>query len=124
MTVACITETNTDDTPATRCMAFDPASSALAEGFDAQIEQVFRNLQAVAAAAGGGLQHAVKVTVFLDVVRQCAAPNDGNLSAGERGQRSLPLARGQPVKHCAEYLRIAKPIGRQKLTRMCEEHFL
>ena len=46
-------------------IGLDPASMTLAEGIDAQIHQVFRNLRAVAAAAGATLDDAVKVTVFL-----------------------------------------------------------
>jgi reactive intermediate/imine deaminase len=46
-------------------IALDPKSMTLAEGIDAQIHQVFRNLSAVAAAAGATLNDAVKVTVFL-----------------------------------------------------------
>jgi len=41
-----------------------PVSGQLVDGLDPQIEQVLRNLQAVAAAADGTLQHAVKVTVL------------------------------------------------------------
>lgn len=45
----------------------DPATMELVgEGnIDEQIEQVFRNLSAVAAAAGGSLQDVVKLNVFL-----------------------------------------------------------
>ncbi len=46
-------------------IGLDPKSMTLAESIDAQIQQVFRNLQAVAAAAGAKLDDAVKVTVFL-----------------------------------------------------------
>ena len=46
-------------------IGLDPSSMTLAESIDAQIHQVFRNLQAVAAAAGATLDDAVKVTVFL-----------------------------------------------------------
>jgi reactive intermediate/imine deaminase len=35
------------------------------EGMEAQIRQVFENLQEVAMAAGGGFEHVVKITVFL-----------------------------------------------------------
>ena len=34
-------------------------------GIEAQTEQVFRNLEAVLAAAGSGIEHVVKATVFL-----------------------------------------------------------
>ncbi len=45
----------------------DPATMELigTDDIDAQIEQVFRNLTAVAAAAGGSLQDVVKLNVFL-----------------------------------------------------------
>jgi len=44
----------------------DPATMQLVSGdIDAEIKRVFDNLKAVAAAAGGTLNHAVKVTVFL-----------------------------------------------------------
>lgn len=44
----------------------DPATGRLAEGgFEAQAHQVFRNLAAVARAAGSSLDQAVKVGVFL-----------------------------------------------------------
>lgn len=44
----------------------DPKSMELASSdFREQAEQVFRNLGAVAAAAGGSLDHCVKLTVYL-----------------------------------------------------------
>lgn len=44
----------------------DPATGALRSGdIDAQIAQVFANLEAVAEAAGGSLGHIVKLSVFL-----------------------------------------------------------
>lgn len=44
----------------------DPATMELvAESIDAEIRQVFRNLAAVAAAAGGGLGDVVKLNVYL-----------------------------------------------------------
>ena len=46
-------------------IGLEPATMTLAEGIDAQIDQVLRNLRAVAAAAGATLDDAVKVTVFL-----------------------------------------------------------
>ncbi len=46
-------------------IGLDPASMQLVEGIDAQIHQVFRNLSAVAAAAGGALADVVKLNVFL-----------------------------------------------------------
>jgi reactive intermediate/imine deaminase len=47
-------------------IALDPHSGQLVEGgIEAQAEQVFRNLQAVARASGGSLDDAVKLTLFL-----------------------------------------------------------
>jgi reactive intermediate/imine deaminase len=53
-----------------------PESMTLAEGIDAQIHQVFRNLQAVASAAGAALDGAVKVTVFLTDMGNFARVNE------------------------------------------------
>ena len=46
-------------------IGLDPRTMEMAEGFEAQAHQVFSNLRAVADAAGGTLDHAVKLTVFL-----------------------------------------------------------
>lgn len=46
-------------------IGLDPASMTLAEGLDAQAVRVFENLKAVAAAAGGSLDDAVRVTIYL-----------------------------------------------------------
>lgn len=46
-------------------IGLDPVSMQLVEGIDAQIHQAFRNLAAVAAAAGGSLGDVVKLNVFL-----------------------------------------------------------
>jgi reactive intermediate/imine deaminase len=47
-------------------IGLDPATGALVDGgIDAEIHRVFRNLAAVATAAGGTLADAVKLTVYL-----------------------------------------------------------
>ena len=46
-------------------IALDPATMEMVEGTREQIEQVFRNLAAVAAAAGGSLADVVKLNVYL-----------------------------------------------------------
>lgn len=47
-------------------IALDPANGSLVKGgIEAQVEQAFRNMQAVATAAGGSLAHCVKLTLFL-----------------------------------------------------------
>ena len=55
----------------------DPATMQLVSGdIDAEICRVFDNLGAVAAAAGGTLDHAVKVTVFLTDLSHFARVNE------------------------------------------------
>lgn len=47
-------------------IALDPVSGQLVEGgFEAQVDRAFRNLKAVAEAAGGTLGDVVKLTLFL-----------------------------------------------------------
>jgi reactive intermediate/imine deaminase len=58
-------------------IALDPASGQLVEGgFDAQVEQAFRNLKAVAQAAGGSLSDVVKLTLFLTDLAQFPRVNE------------------------------------------------
>jgi reactive intermediate/imine deaminase len=55
----------------------DPATMQMVEGgIDAQITRVFENLRAVATAAGGSLDDAVKVTVFLTDLANFARVNE------------------------------------------------
>src|SRR5687767_16018449 len=46
-------------------IGLDPGTMQLAEGIDGQTHRVFRNLAAVAAAAGLSLDHTVRMTVYL-----------------------------------------------------------
>jgi reactive intermediate/imine deaminase len=57
-------------------IGLEPATMTLAEGIEAQVHQVLRNLQAVAAAAGATLNDAVKVTVFLTDMGNFARVNE------------------------------------------------
>lgn len=57
-------------------IGLDPASMQLVEGIDAQIHRVFRNLQAVAAAAGGSLDDFSKVNIFLTDLGHFAKVNE------------------------------------------------
>ena len=58
-------------------IALEPAGGALVDGgLEAQVEQAFRNLQAVAAAAGGSLAHCVKLTLFLTDLAHFAKVNE------------------------------------------------
>ena len=54
----------------------DPATGELVDGdFEARARRVFGNMQAVAEAAGGSLDAAVKVTIFLTDLGRFAAVN-------------------------------------------------
>jgi reactive intermediate/imine deaminase len=48
----------------------------LTEGIEAQIQRVFQNLQAVAHEAGGNLDNAVKLTVYLTDLSHFARVNE------------------------------------------------
>jgi reactive intermediate/imine deaminase len=54
----------------------DPQTMQLVEGIDAQIRQVFENLQAIARAAGASLDDAVKVNVYLTDLTHFAKVNE------------------------------------------------
>ena len=57
-------------------IGLDPQSMQLVEGIEAQIQRVFENLSAVAVAAGGSLDHAVKLTVYLTDLAHFARVNE------------------------------------------------
>ena len=46
-------------------IGIDPKTGQMAEGMEAQLEQVFRNLTAVLEASGSSIDHVAKATVFL-----------------------------------------------------------
>ena len=57
-------------------IGLDPKTGQLGEGIENQTERVFRNLAAVATAAGGSLADAVKVTVYLADLAHYAKVNE------------------------------------------------
>jgi reactive intermediate/imine deaminase len=57
-------------------IGLDPANMQLAEGIEAQIDRVFRNLAAVASAAGLGLENSVRMTVYLTDLGHFAKVNE------------------------------------------------
>lgn len=57
-------------------IGLDPASGELREGFEAQAQQVFANLKAVADAAGGSLADAVKLNIYLTDLANFARVNE------------------------------------------------
>ncbi len=54
----------------------DPGTMEVVEGIEQQISQVFDNLSAVAAAAGGSLQDIVKLNIFLTDLGHFALVNE------------------------------------------------
>jgi len=57
-------------------IGLDPASMQMAEGIEAQAHRVFRNLAAIADAAGLSLDHAVRMTVYLTDLAHFARVNE------------------------------------------------
>ena len=58
-------------------IALDPETGHLVEGgFDVQVHRAFRNLRAVAEAAGGSLAHCVKLTLFVTELTNFPRVND------------------------------------------------
>jgi len=57
-------------------IGLDPATMQMVEGIDAQIHRVFKNLQAVAAAAGGSMDDFAKVQVYLTDLGHFARVNE------------------------------------------------
>jgi len=57
-------------------IGLDPATMQLAEGIDAQVKRVFDNLKAVAEAAGGSLDDAAKLTIYLTDLAHFAKVNE------------------------------------------------
>ena len=58
-------------------IGLDPRSMQMVEGIDAQIQQVFENLKAVAEAAGGSLADVVKVNIYMTDLANFAKVNEG-----------------------------------------------
>ncbi len=57
-------------------IGLDPATMLVVDGIDAQIVRVFENLKAVAEAAGGTLNHAVKFNIYLTDLANFAKVNE------------------------------------------------
>jgi len=57
-------------------IGLDPATMQLVEGIEAQVKRVFDNLRAVAEAAGGSLDDAAKLTIYLTDLAHFARVNE------------------------------------------------
>ena len=57
-------------------IGLDPGTMQLAEGIEGQTHRVFRNLAAIAAGAGLGLDHCVRMTIYLTDLAHFARVNE------------------------------------------------
>ena len=57
-------------------IGLDPISMQMADGIEEQIHRVFRNMRAVATAAGGSMDDVVKVNIFLTDLGNFARVNE------------------------------------------------
>jgi reactive intermediate/imine deaminase len=57
-------------------IGLDPVTMQLADGIEAQVKRVFDNMKAVAEAAGGSLDDAVKLTIYLTDLAHFAKVNE------------------------------------------------
>ena len=79
-------------------IGLDPGTGELREGFDAQLEQVFENLKAVAEAGGASLDDAVKFTVFLTDLANFGAVNEKMAALLTPPMRPAPPCRWPPSR--------------------------
>mgnify|MGYP001056316411 CR=1 FL=1 len=77
-------------------LGIDPSTSEMLEGFEAQANMVFHNIKAVLDAAGMGMSHVVKVSVFLKDMDDFGALNEiyaRNFSAPYPAREAIQVAR-------------------------------
>lgn len=71
-------------------IGIDPATGNVVEGIEAQIHQIFANIEGVLSAAGTDISHVVKTTVFLQNMSDYAVFNElyGNHFGDHKPARS------------------------------------
>jgi 2-iminobutanoate/2-iminopropanoate deaminase len=77
-------------------LGIDPNSALMPEGFEEQANLVFANLKAILAAAGMGMSHIVKVSVFLKDMNDFAQLNEiyaRNFSAPYPAREAIQVAK-------------------------------
>lgn len=77
-------------------LGIDPNTSTMPEGFEEQANLVFSNIKAILDAAGMGMTHIVKVTVFLKDMNHFAQLNEiyaRNFSAPYPAREAVQVAR-------------------------------
>ena len=78
-----------------------PATGALAEGLEAQAEQVFTNVAALLEAAGSDMAHVVKTTVFIKDMNDFGAIN---------AIYARHFQEPYPARSCVEVARLPKDV--------------
>ncbi|MCR5663346.1 MAG: RidA family protein [Oscillospiraceae bacterium] len=78
-----------------------PETGALAEGLEAQAEQVFKNIAALLDAAGSDMAHVVKTTVFIKNMNDFGAIN---------AIYARHFLEPYPARSCVEVARLPKDV--------------
>ena len=90
-------------------IGIDPATGTLVDGLVAQTRQVMTNLQAVLEAAGTGLEHVVKTTIYLTDMKEFRTVNAiyGEYFQGNPPARSTVEVAGLPLGALVEIEAVA-----------------
>ena len=94
-------------------LGMDPATGALRDGVAAQAEQALVNLRALLAAAGFGVEHVVKCTIFMVDLADFATVNEiyGRTFSEPYPARSTVQVPGLPKGGLVEIEAIAQRVG-------------
>ena len=94
-------------------LGMDPATGELRDGVAAQAEQALVNLRALLAAAGFGVEHVVKCTIFLTNLADFATVNEiyGRTFSEPYPARSTVQVAGLPKGGLVEIEAIAQRVG-------------
>ena len=94
-------------------LGMDPATGDLRDGVAAQAEQALVNLRALLAAAGFGVEHVVKCTIFLANLADFATVNEiyGRTFSEPYPARSTVQVAGLPKGGLVEIEAIAQRVG-------------
>ena len=94
-------------------LGMDPATGDLRDGVAAQAEQALVNMRALLAAAGFGVEHVVKCTIFLTNLADFATVNEiyGRTFSEPYPARSTVQVAGLPKGGLVEIEAIAQRVG-------------
>ena len=94
-------------------LGMDPATGELRDGVAAQAEQALVNMHALLAAAGFGVEHVVKCTIFLTNLADFATVNEiyGRTFSEPYPARSTVQVAGLPKGGLVEIEAIAQRVG-------------